>query len=139
MAQDFVNKGCVGQAQTKVDRYFYLYDVQSDLVFEMDGFLQPRLSPGDPQRWMLILMCPACHQGLRIDTAKKPILIDERGIESGEPIGCSYLLDDVDGYSGLCPARWELQPYDKPEYGEVRTETGEMVRVRIDAKIRRAL
>jgi len=132
----------MGQGHTKVDRYFYLLDEQSDLVFEMDGFLQAKEKLDDPDRWMLIMMCPACHQGLRIDTAKKPIEISDFGIETGEPIACTYILSgstEHDGYRGLCPFRGEFQPPKAPEFGPVRVADGSIVRVRIDARIRRAL
>lgn len=138
MRPDLV-KGYMGNAQTRVDRYFYVFDEVSGLVYEIDGFKQPKEKPDAPDRWMLIMLCPCCGQGLRIDTAKKPVLITETGLETGEPIACSYLLKDFDGYNGLCPFRGELQPYKKPEFADVTTEDGRRVRGRLDAKLRRAL
>jgi len=125
--------------KAEADRHFYLYDDVSDLVFEADGYLQPQAEDEDPskQRWTIYLMCPACHQTLRLDSEKKPFEVTERGIETGEPIGCSYWLHNVDGYTGMCPFRGELQPPKSPEWGEVRTDVG-VVRVKIDAWIRRA-
>ena len=128
-------QGVVCDSGNNVDRYFYLYDEVSDLVFEADGYLQPNAN-GEPS-WMILLMCPACHQTLRLESSKKPFEVSERGVETGEPISCSYWLKDVDGYTGDCPFKGELQPPKKPEWGEVRTRAG-VVRVKIDAWIRRA-
>jgi len=132
-------QGVVADSGNNVDRYFYLHDVVSDLVFEADGYVAPSEN-GDPskQHWTILMMCPCCQQTLRIDSAKKPIEVTERGIETGEPISCSYWLDDVDGYTGMCPFRnAEFQPPKNPEYGAVRTDAG-VVKVKIDAWIRRA-
>lgn len=134
-------KGYMGNAQTKVDRYFYVVDEVTGLVYEWDGFLQPKEKPGEPDRWMLITICPACGQGLRIDTNKKPLQVTAHGLETGEPIACGYFLKDHDGYTGMCPFRAELQPFppDKPEFADVTTEDGQRLRGRLDAKLRRAM
>jgi len=139
MRPDLVS-GYVGGTQRKVDRYFYLFDEVSDLVWEMDGYKKPQAPDANPAEaeWVLLLMCPACHKSLKIDTGKKPILIDERGIETGEPIYCTWDVD-IDGYVGMCPFGAELQPPKKPEYGEVRLRDGSVQKVKIDAFVRRAL
>ena len=131
-------RGVVGKANTHVDRHFYLHDRESNIVWEADGYLQPKEKPDAPDHWWILLLCPACHQHLRIDSEKKPIKVDERGIETGEPIACGRWLKDVEGYTGYCPFRGELEPPKKPEYGEVQTDLG-IQRVRVDAWIRRAL
>jgi hypothetical protein len=130
-------QGVVADSGSNVDRYFYLYDAVSGLVFEADGYLQPSAN-GKPN-WMLFLMCPVCHQTLTLDSNKKSFEVTERGVETGEPISCSYWLNDVDGYTGNCPFQnAELAPPKKVEWGEVQTAAGN-VRVKIDAWIRRAL
>jgi uncharacterized protein YbaR (Trm112 family) len=134
MRPDFV-KGVVAEASSRVDRYFYLFDEESDLVFEADGFREP--SDDGREQWMIIMMCPACHQHLTLKSSKKQFEVTSRGIETGEPIGCSYYLEDMDGYTGMCPFRAEFQPPKQLQYGEVRTQAG-VVQVRIDARIRRA-
>jgi len=135
MRPDLVH-GVVADSGNNVDRYFYLYDQMSDLVFEADGYLQPGVD--GKAKWMILMMCPACHQVLKLDSDKKSFEVSERGIETGEPISCSYYLDDVDGYTGECPFKnAELAPPKKVEWGEVRTRAG-MVKVKIDAWIRRA-
>ena len=136
MRPDMV-KGVVAEASSTVDRYFYLFDETSDLVFEADGYLQPA-PEGAPPHWEIYLLCPSCQQTLTLSSRKKQFQVTERGIETGEPIGCTYFLKDVDGYTGMCPFQHvELHPPAKLEYGEVRTKAG-VVKVRIDARIRRA-
>jgi hypothetical protein len=129
-------EGVVGNSGNNVDRYFYLYDALTDLVFEADGYKLPQ--PGGGNEWMILLMCPCCQQTLRLESTKKSFEVTERGIETGEPISCSYWLNDVEGYTGKCPFREaEFEPPKKPEWGEVRTREG-VVKVKIDAWIRRA-
>jgi hypothetical protein len=130
-------EGVVADSGNNVDRYFYLFDQASGIVFEADGYKIPTAFSDEPG-WMILLMCPVCQQTLRLESSKKPIEVTERGIETGEPISCTYWLDDVDGYTGYCPFRdAEFQPPKKVEYGEVRTDAG-VVKVKIDAWIRRA-
>lgn len=140
LRQDHVQGVCYNQT-AQPDRYFYLYDVQTDLVFEADGYKQPKApeaNPNDPDEWIILLMCPACHQTLRLDSAKKQFQVTKRGIETAEPIGCSYWLQDVEGYSGPCPFRAEFQPPKQVEFGDVRLRSGQRHRVKIDAWIREA-
>lgn len=134
MRPDLV-QGVVADSGDNVDRHFYLYDAVSELVFEADGYQMPSAN-GEPS-WMVLMLCPACQQNLKLESAKKPFEVSERGIETGEVIKCSYWLQDVDGYTGMCPFRGELEPPKKPEWGEVRTAAG-VVKVKIDAWIRRA-
>lgn len=133
-------RGVVGKANAHIDRHFYLHDQVTDIVWEADGYKQPKehdAATDAPDHWEIFLLCPCCQQHLRIDTKKKPIEITEHGIETGEPIACGAWLQDVEGYTGYCPFKAELEPPKTPEYGEVLTDLG-LQRVRVDAWIRRA-
>jgi hypothetical protein len=130
-------RGVMGKADTHVDRHLYLVDRLTDIVWEADAYIQPKEKPDEPDHWWVLLLCPCCQTNLRIDSAKKPININERGIETGEPIACGNYLNDVEGFTGTCPFRAELEPPPKPEFIEISNDLG-IQRVKVDAWIRRA-
>jgi len=133
MKQDEV-KGIVASTSPNANRYFYLLDPVSDLVWEVDGYEQPVPDGATPQ-WMLLIMCPNCRNGLRLESSKKQFDINAEGIETAEPFRCAWPIDK-DGYKGNCPWGAELQRPNREIRVPVRTPNGMGREVRIDALIR---
>lgn len=124
-------EGIMAESGPKVERYFYLLwqDGINDTVFEADGY-----RVGKSDLWMIIFTCPKCHTPLRLGTDKKPIQITEKGIETGEPLGCPNEHHEF----GPCGWRGEFAPPpQRMDVNFVNTD-GKRGRVRIDAVIKKA-
>ena len=121
-----------GVTRAKADRFFYFLDPTTDLIWEVDGYVRRE---GEKEYWLLLLTCPKCQNVLRLDNQKKPFEVSERGVETGEPIFCTWPVDQ-DGYKGACPWGAELQPPNRPFKIPMTNLAGELVEVKIDALIR---
>jgi len=121
-----------GVTRAAADRWFYFLDPTTDFIWEVDGY---RRLEGEKEYWLLLLVCPKCRNVLRLDSQKKPFAVTERGVETGEPIFCTWPVDE-DGYKGCCPWGAELQPPNKPLQVPMRNAADELVEVKIDALLR---
>jgi len=118
--------------QAQADRFFYFLDPTTDLIWEVDGYHRRE---GEKDYWLLLLMCPRCQNVLRLDSQKKQFEVSERGVEMGEPIFCSWPVDQ-DGYKGVCPWGAELQAPNRPVTVPMKNRAGALVEVKIDALLR---
>lgn len=129
-------RGLVGHASVQPDRFFYLLDTD-DQIYEVDGYQKTDPETDQPY-WELLIMCPRCRNTLRLDSRKKPIEISDRGLETGEPIRCTYPVE-ADGYKGRCPWGAEFQPpptKDKLIIPMTDARSGQPGMCKIDALIR---
>lgn len=119
-------KGFLGGTERKPDRYFYV--LWDETVWELDGYCVKL--PSGKLTWTILVTCPHCCQVLKLDTERKPLLVDERGLSTSEPIQCSY----PGQFGGLCNWRVELEPpKESLRYAVVNGQ-----RVRLDAIAKRA-
>ena len=99
-----------------------------DTVWECDGY-----AVGD--LWSILIICPVCRQNLKIDSTKKPMRIDEKGLELADPIRCSYPGD----FGTPCPFCVAIEPPKKADlYQEIRCGDGQVRKVKLDAIARKA-
>jgi uncharacterized protein YbaR (Trm112 family) len=118
--------------RANADRWFYFLDPTTDLIWEVDGYVRRE---GEREFWLLLLVCPKCQNVLRLDSQKKQFEVSERGVETGEPIFCTWPVD-TDGYKGVCPWGAELQAPNKPTKVPMTDRSGKLVEVKIDALLR---
>lgn len=100
-------RGMHTAASRQPDRYFYL--LYGDTVWECDGYrIGPTEAPDDSPEvnWSILLVCPVCHNNLRIDSVKKHLQVERQaaGLDT-EPIQCSYKAE----FGGLCRFRVVLE------------------------------
>lgn len=93
-------RGMHTAASRPPNRYFYL--LYGDTVWECDGYrVGPEGAPDDSPEvnWSILLVCPVCHNNLRIDSIKKHLQVERgaAGLDT-EPIRCSYKAE----FGGLC-------------------------------------
>lgn len=130
-------KGFQTTAEAKPNRYFYI--LCGDECWECDGYRM-----GDPAlpddhgdvHWAILITCPVCHQSLKLDSTKKKISIGRvSGLESDEPIRCSYPAQ----FGGVCPFTAVLELPRKPEEKEisVRLDGNVTKRIAVDAVAKR--
>jgi hypothetical protein len=100
---DYV-KGFADTASKKVDRYFYIIYLEE--CWECDGYrIGPKDLPDDHPsvHWTILLRCPVCHNNLMLDSTKKKLQVSRpSGLETAEPIRCSYKAE----FGGLC--KWSV-------------------------------
>jgi len=127
-------KGIVASDERRPDRHFYLFDEQSETVWEADGWF---INPGHDGRhviWTILLTCPRCSNVLKLDSTRKKFLVDERGIQTDEPIQCSYPAEFGDG--APCGWRVEFACPPKPLFMDV-VLMGQSRRIKIDAVVKK--
>jgi len=73
-------------ATRKPDRYFYI--LFGENVWECDGYVINQ--DGKEPLWTILIVCPVCRHNLKIDSSKKKLLIDDKGLEIAEPIACAW-------------------------------------------------
>lgn len=123
-------RGFLPTARAKVDRFFYV--LYGDMVLEWDGYriggAAGAPDGADGVNWSILLMCPRCHNNLRLDSLQKHL-----GVESGqaglssEPIRCSYKAE----FGGLCSWRVVLERPSKRHDRIVTVDGG--LKIAIDA------
>jgi len=106
-------RGLAGHASVQADRFFYLLDESTDRIYEVDGYLKTDVPTGE-QYWELLIMCPKCSNVLKLDSRRKSIQVTETGIETGEPMRCTWPVDH-DGWKGRCPWACEWKPVKSKE------------------------
>ncbi|MFH1645994.1 MAG: hypothetical protein ABIB11_06195 [Candidatus Omnitrophota bacterium] len=116
-------KGCYGNVGRTPDRYFYI--LYGEEVLECDGY-----KIGD--NWSILLICPVCKGELKIDSIKKHMQMDERGLELAETIKCSWPGDFGQHECTFCVA---LEPPRKTE-DKIVVVNGR--KVKIDAVAKKA-
>lgn len=118
------------------DRQFYLMDkaLGEEFIWEADGYRT--IDDKGQEQWMILFVCPLCNHELRLESTKKPIQVTKAGLETGEPIRCTW-QNEADRFTGHCTFAAELHPPRKPLQGPVRCHDGRVVHVRVDAIIRR--
>lgn len=128
-------QGFLPTAKAKPDRYFYV--LYGDMVLEWDGYRiggEVGAPDGaDGVNWSILLMCPRCHNNLRLDSLQKHLSVEsgQAGISS-EPIRCSYKAE----FGGLCSWRVVLERPSKRHDRIVTVDGGK--RIAIDAVARDA-
>lgn len=123
-------KGFLGSDARKPDRLFYI--LFEDQIWEWDGYC---VHTADRDCWSINIVCPRCHNNLRLDSTLKRLQVTADSLETDEPIRCSHVAE----FGGLCSWRVELAPPRKREerYIEVGSPTG-VARIKIDAVARNA-
>lgn len=112
-------------ADRKADRYFYILFEES--VWECDGYVvKPE---GREPLWTILIVCPVCRHNLKLDSTKKKLLIDERGLELAEPIRCSWPGE----FGTACNFQVAIEPPRKSEDKFVRVN-GRQIKVDAVAK-----
>jgi len=106
------------------DRYFYVLNPETNEVWELDGYQ----CPGNENAWTIHLYCPKCRQNLKLETSTKQVQVTADGLESGEPIECSWPAE----FGGKCIAVFE--------FGRTREQVTlkDGRKVTLDAVLRRA-
>jgi len=119
------------QRTAKPDRYFYM--LFEEHVWECDGYYIHE--PGEEPNWIILIVCPCCKQNLTINSTKKKILIDDKGLHVAEPIACSHPGE----FSTPCNFRVAVEPPSKQEdkYCRVAGSDGVSRQVKVDAVARR--
>jgi hypothetical protein len=113
-------KGIVGSDERRPDRFFYI--LCGDEVWEADAYQAGK-------EWLINLICPKCHQNITIKSTKKPMQVDEYGLQLGEPIGCPWEGD----FGTMCSFAIML---DTPKQSD-RIAQVNGVQVKIDAVAKR--
>ena len=93
-------QGFVAESTAHVDRHFYVLEkngMAEDRVWEFDGY-----KAGD--NWCVHIVCPICGQNLKLDSTKKKFQVTPEGIETGEPIKCSW-----PGTFGQIECKWAVE------------------------------
>lgn len=134
---DYV-KGFADTAAKKVDRYFYI--ISGEECWECDGYrVGPAALPDDHPEvaWNILIICPVCHNNLMLDSTKKKLAVSRgAGLETAEPIRCSYKAE----FGGLCKWCVVLEPPRRREDKQitVRLDGGVVKTVNVDAVAKRA-
>jgi len=118
-------KGFLGNDTRKPDRLFYV--LYEDQIWEWDGYC---VHLGETPCWSINIVCPRCHNNLRLDSTRKRVQITSDSLETDEPIRCAHPAE----FGGVCRWAIELAPPHKREerYIEVAGPTG-VARIKIDA------
>jgi hypothetical protein len=118
-------------AGSEPDRYFYI--IYEEHVWECDGYRIRQ--EGSEDLWTILLVCPICRQNLKIDSTKKKLLIDDKGLHLAEPIACAWPGE----FGTACNFRVAIEPPRKREDQMVRVigPDGLSRQVKIDAVARR--
>jgi len=119
-------------SERKPDRYFYI--IYGEHVWECDGYLAPG-EPGSEPQWMIILTCPVCRQNLTINSQKKKLMIDEKGLHVAESIACSHPGE----FGAPCKFKVAIEPPSKREdqHAMVTCVDGISRQVKVDAVAKR--
>jgi hypothetical protein len=125
-------KGFLPTASAKPDRFFYV--LYGDTVLEWDGYrIGPVGAPDDSREvnWTLLVMCPKCHNNLKLDSLQKHLEVEARqaGIQS-EPIQCSYKIE----FGTLCTWRVVLERPTKRHDRIVTVDGGRQIVIDAVAK-----
>jgi len=118
---EYVN--AVGESPvSSVDRYFYVVNLQDDMIMEWDGYRTEELD--GKIHWMILITCPKCNNELRLETAKKQILIDDKGLHIAETIRCTHPAE----FGGMCTWHVGIEPPRKSSDREARIR-GQKIKV----------
>lgn len=112
-------------ARREPDRYFYI--LFGDDVWECDGYM---IKDDGKELWTILIRCPVCNQNLKLDSEKKSLRIDDKGLELKDTIQCSW----PGQFGGLCNFHVAVEPPRKFEDRMVRVAGRQL---KIDAVARR--
>jgi len=112
-------------ATRKPDRYFYI--LFEEAVWECDGYMVKE--EGKEPLWTILIVCPMCRQNLKLDSTKKKLRIDDKGLELAEPIACAWPGE----FGTACNFQVAIEPPRKSEDKYVRVN-GRQVKVDAVAK-----
>lgn len=75
--------------ETRPDRVFYVleHSLQTDVLWEIDGYR--RVDENGHEHWFLHIVCPRCGQNLALNSEKRDVEVDEKGILA-DPFRCSW-------------------------------------------------
>lgn len=109
------------------DRYFYM--LFEEKVWECDGYCIKR--EGEEPLWTILIVCPLCKQNLKIDSTKKKLLIDDKGLHLAEPIACAWPGE----FNTPCNFRVAIEPPRRAEDKMCRVtgQDGVSRQVKVDA------
>lgn len=136
MKPNLVQGYVMHQQHAQPTKYLYILEPNKngeDRVWEWDAYLQ-RDEVNNRELWVVHITCPVCNNVLSINSEKKQIDIDKRGIETGEPIRCTWPGE----FQAQCTWQCEIQRPNKDVWLNARDfSTGHPIKVRIDGIVRR--